>query len=237
MPVGDILLSYCSSCKGVTKHKVVCLHHKHYTAEDSPQCSIDFASADFSTLECLGCETVHFEALWNTSEDDPEEQQKPTRYPEDSKDRLVPKQFENTPRRLKVIYGEVLKCYNDGSYILAAAGIRALMEAVCVEKGIADGPVEQVGKGGATKIVRRNDLRGKIEGMREAEVISATDAKAFHACRFLGNDAVHELLRPTSAELKLAIEIVEHTLDSVFEVPKKTEEVQEIKRSRKSHKR
>jgi hypothetical protein len=111
------------------------------------------------------------------------------------------------------------------------------MEAVCVEKGIIDGPVERPKKGGGTEIVRKSDLRGKIEGMKEKLVISATDAEAFHACRFLGNDAVHELLRPTSSELILAIEIVEHTLESVFEVPMKTDEVKAIKRSRKPPKK
>lgn len=45
--------------------------------------------------------------------------------------------------------------------------------------------------------------------------------KILHGQRYLGNEAVHMLARPSKSELKLAIEIIEHTLDHLYDVPEK----------------
>jgi hypothetical protein len=39
----------------------------------------------------------------------------------------------------------------------------------------------------------------------------------------MGNDAIHELSRPSEDDLHVAIEIVEHTLESLYEIPEKAE--------------
>lgn len=66
----------------------------------------------------------------------------------------------------------------------------------------------------------KSNLEGKINGLAQKKFLTAQNAEALHEHRFLGNDALHELTQPSSEELKLAIEIVEHTFKSVFDLPK-----------------
>ena len=39
-----------------------------------------------------------------------------------------------------------------------------------------------------------------------------------HKLRFLGNDAVHELQKPTKKEIVTAIDIIEHIIESLYEI-------------------
>jgi hypothetical protein len=50
-----------------------------------------------------------------------------------------------------------------------------------------------------------------------------------HEHRYLGNEAVHELARPTEEVLQLAIEIVEHMFESLYEIPEKAEDLRKAK--------
>jgi hypothetical protein len=49
----------------------------------------------------------------------------------------------------------------------------------------------------------------------------------------LGNQALHELAQPTRDELELAIQIIEHTFESVYEIPDKAEGLR-IKRANRN---
>ncbi|MBJ7312299.1 DUF4145 domain-containing protein [Rugamonas sp. CCM 8940] len=104
---------------------------------------------------------------------------------------------------------------------MCAAGLRALVEGICSEQGIVDGPVEFPAKGGGTQILRRTDLSGQIGGLHEKGLLTKSSADTLHEHRYLGNSAVHELARPPDEELKLAVEILEHTLDALYEMPEK----------------
>jgi hypothetical protein len=46
--------------------------------------------------------------------------------------------------------------------------------------------------------------------------VSNTDKKRLHAIRFLGNDAAHEIREPDERDLLIALDIVDHLLNSVF---------------------
>lgn len=41
----------------------------------------------------------------------------------------------------------------------------------------------------------------------------------------MGNDAIHQLDRPSVEELRLAIEIVEHIFEQLYEIPEKALEL------------
>jgi hypothetical protein len=49
----------------------------------------------------------------------------------------------------------------------------------------------------------------------------------------MGNDSLHELYRPSVRELRLALDIVEHTLENLFLLPQKTAELKRRKDERK----
>jgi hypothetical protein len=58
-------------------------------------------------------------------------------------------------------------------------------------------------------------------------------ADILHELRFLGNEAVHQLDRPSTKELTLAIDIIHHILDALYEIPKKAETLRDNKSRRK----
>ena len=122
---------------------------------------------------------------------------------------------------------------NNQSHVLCAAGLRALVEGICAEQGILDGPVVEQAKGGGTVTVRKTDLRGRIAGLAERGLLTGSGAHTLHEHRFLGNDAVHSLERPSDSELRLAIQIIEHTLEQLYELPEKTEAFKKAKARRK----
>jgi len=220
---------YCIRCKQLTNHDIIAHESQSFTPEDTPNMQIDLAEGTWEILKCCGCDEVTFRETWITSEDyNPNTGElDPTvrLYPPRGGNTLPIKPYYNVPPILRRIYREVIDCYNSEIYTLCAAGLRAMIEGICAASKVKDGPVEVPDKGGTTKIVRKSDLRGKIEGMAEAGLLTTKHAETLHEHRFLGNEAVHELQRPSPEELELAIEIVEHTLDNLYELPNKAEQL------------
>jgi hypothetical protein len=166
-------------------------------------------------IKCLGCDSVSLKHISYFSEDfDPTEEDGGARtviYPKRSKNTVAERSFPDLPPDLKRIYRETIDCFNNESYTLAAAGLRALIEGLCSELGVKDGPTEK-GK-------RSDNLVGKINGLAEKRYLTDTDAEALHEHRILGNEAVHKLSQPSMEEIRLAIKIVEHALSATMEIP------------------
>lgn len=135
-----------------------------------------------------------------------------------------------------LIYEQLVDCFNRGSRILCAAGLRALVEGICAAQNIVDGPVQVSAKGGGTRWERKKNLEGLIEGLKEKGLVTAAHALMLHEHRYLGNAAVHELDEPTSEELRLAIEIVEHTLDQLYGLSEKANRLRRATAKRKNKK-
>jgi hypothetical protein len=64
-------------------------------------------------------------------------------------------------------------------------------------------------------------------------VITCASSHILHELRFLGNEAVHELDQPSTNELTLAIDIIHHILDALYEIPEKAETLRDKKALRK----
>lgn len=79
---------------------------------------------------------------------------------------------------------------------------------------------------GTIKTIRRDNLQGKIGGLFEKNLLTKNHADVLHEHRFLGNQAVYELDIPSKEELRLAINILEHTLENIYELKYKAEELQ-----------
>jgi len=204
----------CKICNNATNHEIV-VEHKTNWDEDYVW------GADYwQTVKCLGCGDVTFRHCSYFSEDTepdgtPIETEK--LYPPRGKDILVEKDFYTLSETIKTIYSETIECYNIQARVLCAAGIRAIIEGICQNEGIISGTV--IGKNGATKVSK--NLDGKISGLMEKNIITKRHSDVLHELRFLGNYAVHELKQPSSTELQLAIEIIEHTIESLYEIEEK----------------
>ena len=139
------------------------------------------------------------------------------------------------PPVLRRIYSETVDCYNNDNLILCAAGVRALVDGLCMANNVIDGEVERKDKSGNSRLKREKNLEGKINGLYEKRILTEINAKTLHELRFLGNTAIHELAVPYKGELALALSIAEHIFESIYEIPRKAEELRD-KRLTKPHK-
>lgn len=221
----------CVKCKGATKHQV--LASIDVEGEEHEQGFWVSWVDHYQIVQCSGCELISFRHTSWCSEDidfltgEPEVTER--LYPKRRLNNLPKKSYDNVPFNLQRIYSELIDCFNNDSPILCAAGLRAIVEGICAERGVLDGPVEQMLKDGSTKIVRKKDLQGRISGLQEKGLLTKTSSDTLHEHRYLGNDALHQLARPSTDELRLAIEMVEHTLEQLYELPEKTEELKRAK--------
>lgn len=239
---GQKLKVYCSQCGGETNHlvlksadsrgtEVIGIDHGH-------EITIDW-SDDYQIIQCQGCETISFRHLSWFSEaqeyygpDDYSDGTTTRLYPKRSKETRPIRDYYNVPPILRRIYRESIDCFNNDAFTLCAAGLRAIVEGLCSAQGVADGPIEVKKKDGSTKIQRNSSLQGKIAGLKEKGILTETQAGVLHEHRYLGNEAVHELSSPSKDELGLAIEIIEHTLDGLYELPDKAVELRARKAKR-----
>ncbi|MBV5346732.1 DUF4145 domain-containing protein [bacterium] len=226
---GTFLNVQCTNCKVPTRHQVAASLDRSGSEFDRHEgWSVDWTD-DYQILQCQGCESVSFRhRSWFSEDCDPMEGADGATerlYPKRSPNAINPQLFYNVPSNLRRIYGELVDCFNNESPTLCAAGLRALVEGICAQQGVVDGPVEMPAKGGGTQMVRKNNLEGCISGLQEKGLLTQTSAQTLHEHRYLGNAAVHELARPSEDELRLAIEIIEHTLQQLYELPEKAEEL------------
>ncbi|QQS03894.1 MAG: DUF4145 domain-containing protein [Fibrobacterota bacterium] len=230
MKKGEILKSQCRECKRSTNHKVLELHIEDGKLEDEVNNTFDFHN-QYSIVKCMGCDCVSYiSELWD-SEMLPD-QDGVALYPESHEQKRgiyfrEPLSWDKAiyiPDRIKKVYKEVINTFNDKSHLLCSVGIRAVIEAICVEKNITEGPIEIPSSTNPSPKTSTN-LQAKINGLASKGLLSPEHAEILHEHRFLGNEAVHEFTHPNRDVLSLAIDIIEHTFDNLFEIPEKGKEI------------
>ena len=210
---GETVRTYCNKCKQDMNHQVIMDYYERDTVvHDSyidpeygrSDCTVDF-SHDYQIVKCSGCDTVSYRSFNYCSEHDVQDDGTwEERFPAPQK--RTKKDFKYLPPVLRNIYQEVITIYNYDGFILCAAGIRALLEGICKEKGITDGKLEK-----------------KIDALREQELVSKQQESILHGLRFLGNDALHDLQVPSLGEIDVALDIIEHIVDDIYEITEKAD--------------
>ncbi|MGA2192340.1 MAG: hypothetical protein ABSG42_03070, partial [Nitrospirota bacterium] len=160
--LGKIYNLFCPDCKRDTKHSVL----QSVDIKGSDGYEDDWVTWDskYQIIECQGCSYRSFRNERTDSEDvDPETGKPLTKqqlYPNRSKFFWNIKDFYNAPHNLRQIYREVIHCYNGKLYTMCAGGLRAIIEGICADQGVKNGPIEIKNKG--IKIKRTKNLEGKI---------------------------------------------------------------------------
>jgi len=219
---GEIHSVICKTCKNSTRHKVIVSVDTGGEVRHEYDEIIHWGES-YQIIECQGCETISFRRVYGDSEQQDwetgETYEDESIYPKRTEDTWDSKDFHNIPPNLKRIYRETIDCYNQDNLTLCGVGVRALVEGLCKENGILNGEVEYPKNDGTIERKRKNNLQGKINGLHENEKLTKENAEILHEHRCLGNEAVHELSRPTKEELSLAIEIIENVFDTLYESP------------------
>lgn len=220
-----IIKAYCASCRNSTNHKI--LHKEERMYGDWEQ-GEDRWIVEWQIIECQGCDTISGRELKTfEGEYDPEtgeHYEQETLYPKRGENLLQVKNFLNLPVNLRQIYRETIDTFNNQNPILCSSGIRAVIEGVCTECKIENGPIE-VKKGETIEIVRRDNLEGKINGLHEKGILTKRHADILHKHRSMGNKGVHLLREHSNDDLQAAIEIIEHTFESLWEIGPKAKRI------------
>ena len=190
----------CEQCCRETNHDVV--HEYHMSL--SNEC---FWQANYQIVKCCGCGSVSFKIEVLTDEDDynpdtGELEPSVTLYPPRITGRKPLEDDSKFPPAIQKIYYEVLNALNNSLVILAAIGLRTLIECICIDQN-----------------VRGANLEKKINALASTEVLSETQAKLLHTHRFLGNIATHEITAAKQTELVAALDIVETLLKTIYILP------------------
>jgi hypothetical protein len=194
----QILKNYCESGTVILDSEIDLKYGIRYYTEDF--------SNDYQIVKCYGCDTVSYRSTESSSEyqDFENDGFREKRFP--PLEKRTRKNFKYLPTTLIKIYQEVITSYNNDGFILCASGIRAILEGICKDKGVID-----------------DNLKKKIQGLYTNEYISQKHEIILHNLRLLGNDAVHELQKPTHKEINAALDIIEHIAEDLYEIPGKAE--------------
>lgn len=202
----------CVSCSGKTAHSALVTVHVRGSDGDGTY-TFDWHN-EHQIVQCLGCKSLSYRVVSSNSEefDHDENGQCFSILTE----KLYPPRIEGVkglgeqtiylPQKVRQIYQETQTALSVQAPVLAAIGLRALLETVCKEK-------EAVG----------GDLFKKLDSLVEKRVLTPVSVRILHKIRTLGNAAAHEVKPHTDRQLALAMDIVEHLLKDVYILPKQAE--------------
>ena len=192
---------HCCICKTMTHHDVLSSHDASYSDEYDD--IVVWKSAQI--LRCGGCKAFSFRHTHKCTEDydliSGQLNVTEELYPNRVEDRLPIEGYYDFPEKTQRIYQETLTALNHKAFLLAAIGLRAIIESVCAEQRISEGSLKQ-----------------RIERLGESH-LSKTQVNFLHAHRFLGNAAAHEIVAPEKMEIVAALDIAETLLKIIYILP------------------
>lgn len=196
----SVIMIDCVGCSRQTKHDV--LHRKHVRWDDKESgiCGGD----EYLTLECRGCGDISLAIdTWNSEDTDEDWQPISTRtlYPSRPVRKPIAA-YLYLPSKVLNVYQETLKAIGSKAPILAAIGIRAVVEAVCKDKNCPE-----------------RNLEKNIDFLVKKGHLAPDQADFLHLQRFMGNTAAHEIEPPEASELTAALDIAENLLTTLYVLP------------------
>ncbi|TDD75631.1 DUF4145 domain-containing protein [Flavobacterium caseinilyticum] len=192
---------YCPICQQITNQK--CL----FSIQERSEYNADFHwEQNYETIQCLGCENIQFrnryshEDMFRCTDDGHEESFDESKYfPKNLTNHSLLKNQYHLPHQLRIVYTETLEALKNNCYLLAGVGLRAIIEAICLDQNITG-----------------RNLEIKINSLVRNKLITEKDGNRLHTIRFLGNDSVHEMDVPKEEKLRIALDIAEHLLKNLY---------------------
>jgi len=195
---------HCRLCDGHTNHMRLSEETTAeilYTYEGE---AVGDIPETWSVFKCMGCDSLLLQIVT-----EPPWQKEPevSFFPALSKAREE-KAYQQLPKNLRVLYQEVVSSFNQDLALLCASGLRSLVEGICDNKGIVDGP--------NAKGIKTRNLEGRINSL--IKFVPPNIVANLHSFRFLGNNALHRLSKPSKTDLQLALNVIEDLLNVVYDL-------------------
>lgn len=212
MSSAKTIWSDCRVCGRSTRHEVLFQHEE----ESDPNSYHE--KETWQVVRCLGCITSGFrhrrddyEVVNEDSEGNLRHEIEITAYPRVIRNHKKLGSLYYVPSVIRRAYGQTLSAYSEHAFVLASIGLRATIEAVCNHLKLSGASLEK-----------------RIDQLFKGGFVSNGDKRLLHAIRFLGNDAAHEIKEPKESELRVALDIIEHLLNSVFILEKKAKSLETV---------
>ncbi len=221
--------SYCTICNRQTNQLVLQEVTKKYHEEETGW----WEDSAFQIIQCAGCDEISFRKLYNNAQAQSHTHEDTTDqelYPQRGAHSRPIKPYRGLPLSINTIYRETIDSFNGDLTLLCSVGVRAIIEAICLDKLISEGKVKD--SSGKERVSK--SLDGKISGLSLKGFLTPDNVDILHELRFLGNESVHKLYKPPISELALAIDIIELVLENIYIIRKKAFKLKESRESRKS---
>jgi hypothetical protein len=215
----------CSECgNGYRNHAVLFEVNQGY----GDDCGVDHYEYH-QLIRCLGCDTVKYrrfsigqecdsttgehlqygEHVFPSDELEPGKRQVSTFGDEE----------DSIPATVRKMYKETIICLNAKARTLAGGGLRATVEAICLDQGL-----------------QKGTLISKIDELVSRGLLTKSQADYLHEERYIGNAALHELETPSNEDIELGLTIVEGLLNTIYVLPAKAEQLKKRRESKASKK-
>lgn len=175
-------------------------------------------ASTYQICECVGCETVRFRTeVWSSEDIDSYTGQPEITvrvYPEHEARARSQADTSHFPEKVTQIYAETTKARRVGALILAGAGLRAIVEAICIDHEVTG-----------------HNLREKIDELASEGLLAKPQADFLHEERYIGNAALHEVEPPTAMDIEDGLDIVETLLSTIYTLPEKARRLKERRES------
>ena len=200
------VLSCIGTCKGHTKHVVICSVQKFGRVEET---DLDWF-IDYEIIMCLGCETFSFrKENYDTDNLDPYTLNYMKTHVHYPRRRGAQAELElsffnrfELPSNLLNIYHETNVALDNQLRVLAGVGMRTILETVCKDKN-----------------AKGKNLAEKIDGLVSNKILTEDGAKILHQVRLLGNESAHEVQPKSKEQLDLAWEVIVNLLQNIYVLP------------------
>lgn len=198
----------CAKCGGNTPHHAVLREYDDNWGCDKAQI---YGTTSYQTLKCQGCESIRFRISETCSEDrDCEtgeyEVFEKGLFPNESLSHRLPVDDRHFPDDVSKIYQETIACFNAGALTLAGGGLRATVEAICIDRGVTN-----------------QNLQQKVDALVTQGYLASGQADLLHEERYLGNYALHEMRTPSKSDLEDGLKIIEGVMETIYVLPIRAE--------------
>lgn len=210
----------CAACGHKNrKHRI--LHEKStfiYDDYDGPPSYEEF----HRFVECMGCESVKYVSSTTDLQNPYEEGEFDIKVYPDSPGKTKKRASaitdeEHIPETVWKMYKETCDALNADIRTLAGGGLRATVEAICIDSGIKTG-----------------NLVDKINELSKRNLLTKTQAELLHEERYIGNAALHEMETPSFSDIADGLGIVEGLINTIYILPKKAENLKRRREAKKN---
>lgn len=200
---------YCNTCENETNHKFFTESNREYAefADEEERHIIFHERFKYKFWVCLGCDTALIQEVYSHSgmrDYEGNDIYEYTYYPERTNVfKREAKKFIHIDENLKSTYNEIIKANNMNLAIVSTMGIRALLEGICIVEKIDDKKAYALNK--------------KIELLETESNIPKSITDGLKSLKFIGDDAAHRLIKTSTQNISLAIDLIEALLTQLYE--------------------